>query len=156
MDAFQTTSLNPILNRCQSERRSLDERMFYRFLFLPGLEKGGMNWEVSRHEFHLFLRWESSRGSMFFMDREGNLSFVTGRESASVRGSGSGSGSGIRGRGSAGGTASGTGSRRRRESRDCGGGRAMQIVRYPRRRDDDAITYAGTDWGDVVRRAQQE
>jgi hypothetical protein len=157
MDAFQTTSLTPILTRCQLEGRVLDERMLYRFLFLPGLEKGGMNWEVSRHEFHLFLRWESSRGSMFFMDREGNLSFVTGRESSSantiVRGSGSRSGSGIGGRGSAGGTASGTGSRRGRDGR---GGRAVQIVRDPRRRDDDAITYAGTDWGDVVRCAQQE
>ncbi len=154
MDTFQNTSLTPVLKRCQREGRPLDERMLYHFLFLPGLEKGGMNWEVSRHEFHLFLRWESSRGSMFYMDREGNLSFIIGRKSASA--SGSGSLSGIRGRGSADGTASGTGSRRGRESRDVRGGRAVQIVRDPRRRDDDAITYAGADWGDVVRRAQQE
>jgi len=120
-----------------------------------------MNWEVGRHEFHLFLRWESGRGGVVFMDREGGLSFVTGRESesASARGSGNGSGSGtsigIGGRGSPSACSSGSGSRRGRES-DSRGATPPQIERDPRTRDDDASTYTGIEWRNVIRRAQQE
>jgi hypothetical protein len=163
MDALksQNTWLSSMVKRCRNEGRGLDERMLYRFLFLflDGKERG-MNWEVGRHEFHLFLRWESGRGGVVFMGREGGLSFVTERESpstsvsasanTSARGSGSRSGIG----GSASGTASGTGSRRGRES-DSRGERAVPVVRDPTR-DDDASTYTGIEWRNVTRRAQQE
>ena len=119
-----------------------------------------MNWEVSRHEFHLFLRWESGRGGVVFLGREGGLSFDTGRESSSAdtsargSGNGSGSGTGIGIGGSASGTASGTGIRRGRES-NSRGATPSQIERDPRRSDDDASTYAGVESRNVMRRAQQ-
>jgi hypothetical protein len=112
-----------------------------------------MNWEVSRHEFHLFLRWESSRGGVVFMGREGGLGFVTGRESESVSARGSGSVSGVGG--SASGTASGNGSRRGRKS-DIRGATPSQSVSDPRTTDDDASTYTGIEWRNVIRRAQQD
>jgi hypothetical protein len=113
MDALksQNTWVTSMVKRCRNEGRVLDERMLYRFLFLSGQERG-MNWEVSRHEFHLFLRWESSRGGMVFMGREGGLGFVSGRESESASARGSGSVSGV------GGSASGTASGKRESARE--------------------------------------
>jgi hypothetical protein len=154
MDVFQSQStwLSSMVKRCRNEGRVLDERMLYRFLFLQGRERG-MNWEVSRHEFHLFLRWESCRGGVVFLGREGGLAFVTGRESSSASARGSGSVNGVGG--SASGTASGNGSRRGRES-DSRGATPVQIETDRRRSDDDAVTYTGIEWRNVIRRAQQD
>lgn len=59
LSSFQTTSLAPLIKG--HGREGVGERMLYRFLFL-GVERGGMNWEVSRFQFHCFLRWCSQSG----------------------------------------------------------------------------------------------
>jgi hypothetical protein len=141
------------LKKYPPSQYQLQERGLYKFLFLGG-EQGGMNWEVSRHQFHLFLRWEANRGNLFMLDRTGGVGFVTGRESGTESRGRMGNASG--GRGSGGvierGSGSGSGHNRTVASGSETRGRAPQVARNSQRRarEDDEMTYAGTEWGGFI------
>ena len=116
----------------------LNERNVYRYMFLDG-QKGGMNWEVSRYQFHCMARWASQRGIMFDMGRNGKLQIIQIREGA-ARAASARNASGSRGGGSGG---SGGAGGPRRDGGGAGGGRWDG-------RGDDAVSYQGTTFTQFI------
>ena len=172
LSAFQQTSLTPLLNSLQQRNEKLTERNLYRFMFLRD-EKEGMNWEITRYQFHCFLRWVGQRGNMFRLERDGRVEILKkerGSSSESQRGegnaglsrSGSRRGGGRRGpsrsvsrRGEGGagldGSRRGEGSAGPRQGwTEIPPGEA--VAPSGRKVEDDAKTYAGTVFEDFIGR----
>ncbi|KAE9371088.1 hypothetical protein N431DRAFT_425766 [Stipitochalara longipes BDJ] len=138
ISTFESKSLNPLIQKVG--QGGLNERNVYRFMFLNG-EKGGMNWEVSRHQFHCFLRWVSQSGNWFEMRRDGGLIIIQ-TEARGQRGSGGGNASGSR-RGGAGGRGGSAG------PRGSGGGAGEGRSEW-NGRGDEAVSNQGTTWTEFI------